>query len=622
MLCRRRHNTHLIRNTFRLTSRRVWDELKRDLKPIYTAVNAAARSALDDLAGKWGDRYPAVIRLWNSAWAEFIPFLDYGACCRMRVIDRCPRPVLGQWLMAKSYRPVLRDQPFLLPPDMRDWLPADHLVWFLLDAVEALDTSEFDLSRRRGGVGAAGYDPQMLLGLLVYAYCRGIRSSRQIERLCSTDVAFRILCAQDTPDHCTIARFRVECQDAFATLFTQVLMVAGRAGLGHFGTVAIDGTKIAANASIDANRGHDWLSDQVDGMIVDAERTDATEDTDASSGAGSADSDRVPAPLVDRSARAKRIRAAAEEVAAQVQRQQKQDSDRMAAAQARVAKSEAGEPIVGRIPDGPHRLAEALAHLAREIAAHQARLDRRTAILAAGGKPMGAPPVSMEQHSRITRARRVVEAAEQAASVVKQPRPSLPKTVANTTDPQSRLMPTRRGFLQGYNAQLAITADQLIVAIQLGQNTNDMSSFVPMMHAAVRASRMLHADTGSPAHVLGFVLADAGYCSDRNLAATGPQRLIALTKTRDHAHAVKQQPVTGEPPRGATPRQAMSHRLRTPEGSQLYKRRGATVEPAGIGNLKKILDRFSRRGIDSALSELNLAASAFNLMKIHRAAGS
>ncbi len=128
--------------------------------------------------------------------------------------------------MAKSYRPVLRDQGFLLPPDMREWLPADHLVWFLMDTVEVLDTGEFD-RRRRGGVGAAGYDPRMLLGLLVYAYCRGVRSSRQIERLCVTDVAYRVLCAQDVPDHSTIARFRAECQDAFTGLFRQVLLIEG-----------------------------------------------------------------------------------------------------------------------------------------------------------------------------------------------------------------------------------------------------------------------------------------------------------------------------------------------------------------------------------------------------------
>jgi transposase len=156
--------------------------------------------------------------------------------------------------VAKSYRLVQRDQPFLMPPDMREWLPSDHLVWFLLETVEALDTSAFHARRRVGGVGAAGYDPDLLLGLLIYGYCQGVRSSRQIERRCISDVAFRVLCAGDVPDHATIARFRVDHQDVFEVLFTQVLQVAGAVGLARCGTVAIDGTKIAANASIDANR--------------------------------------------------------------------------------------------------------------------------------------------------------------------------------------------------------------------------------------------------------------------------------------------------------------------------------------------------------------------------------
>ena len=165
---------------------------------------------------------------------------------RVRAVSAGARA--GRWSMAKEFRPVSRDQVFLLPPDMREWLPADHLVWFVLDTLETLDLSEFEAGRRRGGVGAAGYDPRMLLGLLIYAYCRGVRSSRQVERLCGTDVAFRVLCAQDVPDHCTVARFRADCQDAFASLFTHVLLIAGHAGLARFGTVAIDGTKIAANA--------------------------------------------------------------------------------------------------------------------------------------------------------------------------------------------------------------------------------------------------------------------------------------------------------------------------------------------------------------------------------------
>jgi transposase len=523
--------------------------------------------------------------------------------------------------VAKTYRPVRRDQAFLLPPDMREWLPSDHLVWFVLDTVEVLDTSAFEKCRRLGGAGAAGYDPRMLLGLLVYAYCRGVRSSRQIERLCDTDVAFRVLCAQDVPDHCTIARFRADCQDAFTELFTQVLLVAGRAGLAKFGTVAIDGTKIAANASIDANRSHEWLAAKVEQMVAQAEQTDAAEDAAQAKGDGDDRGDRVPAALGDRTRRVERIRQAAQEVTVQREQRVEADAQRQAAALARRRRSEAGEPVRGRIPDGPHRLAEAEAHLAREITTHQARLDRYAALLAAGKKPMGRPPLPMDEHSRVRRARRVVEAAraaEQAAAAKPAKGHALPRDVANTTDPQSRLMPTRKGFIQGYNAQVAVTADQVIVAVQVGQSSNDLASLVPMMKAAQQAATVLHDVTGKEEHVIGTVLADAGYCSDANLAAPGPDRLIALAKSRDQSKAAEQAPATGAPPPDATPRQAMDHRLRTAEGHRLYKRRGATVE-TGIGNLKKVIDRFSRRGLPSVTSELHLAASAFNLMKLHRA---
>lgn len=527
--------------------------------------------------------------------------------------------------MAKSYRPVLRDQPMLLPIDLREWLPPDHLVWFVLEVVEVLDTSGLERStRRRGGAGAAGYDPRMLLALLVYAYCQGVRSSRQIERMCGTDVAFRVLCAQDAPDHATIARFRAEARDAFTDLFSQVLMIAAEAGLGRFGTVAIDGTKIAANASIDANHGKEWFDQRVAGMVADSEDTDRAEDI-AARGAHDAGPDRVPAGLGDRTRRAERIQKAALELRTQLQRRTRSDEDRQAAAIARRRRSEQGQPVVGRIPDGPHRLPEARAHLAREIAAHQAKLDRYVGLIAARKKPMGRPPVPMADSTRVARARQVVrnaEAAERLAAQADDQTTSetkrLPKVVANTTDPHSRIMPTRKGFLQGYNAQVAVTGDQLIVAVQVGQSTNDQGCFLPMMRAAQEAAARIYATTGNTDHVIGTLLADAGYNSDANLTAAGPDRLIALGKDRDQARAWNEHPADGPPPADATPREANGHRLRTPNGRALYKRRGATVEP-GIANLKRIIDRFSRRGLDNATNELHLAATAFNLMKIHRA---
>ncbi|MCI1788704.1 MAG: transposase [Actinomyces sp.] len=161
-----------------------------------------------------------------------------------------------------------------------------------------------------------------------------------------------------------------------------------------------------------------------------------------------------------------------------------------------------------------------------------------------------------------------------------------------------------------------MTGDHLIVAVDATQNPNDMASFVPMMTAAVVAADAAHQVSGSTEHQIGVVLADAGYCSNHNLNAPGPDRLIALGKGRDHTATARHSPTAGPPPATATAREAMAHRLRTPEGVATYKRRGATVEPA-IGTLKTILTRFSRRGLPAALSELNLAAAAFNIRKIH-----
>ena len=162
--------------------------------------------------------------------------------------------------MAKGYRPVDRDQPFLLPPDMREWLPGDHPVHLVIDVVAGhLDTSAFHAGRKTGGAGAAGYDPDMLVTVLVWAYAHGVTSSRRMEELCATDVAFRLICAGNLPDHSTIARFRKEFPGAVAGFFTGVLVLCARLGMVRLGTVALDGMKIAASASKAANRGEGKL---------------------------------------------------------------------------------------------------------------------------------------------------------------------------------------------------------------------------------------------------------------------------------------------------------------------------------------------------------------------------
>src|SRR6266516_1526152 len=155
--------------------------------------------------------------------------------------------------MAYNFLGCDRDQPFLLPPDLRDWLPEGHLAWFILDVLDQLDLQPFYRRHRDDGHGHPAYNPKMLLGVLLYGYCIGVRSSRQLERRCHEDVAFRVLSANTTPDHVTFARFRVRHEQALAGLPVQSLKLCAAAGLVRLGLVCLDGTKLGANAAAAAN---------------------------------------------------------------------------------------------------------------------------------------------------------------------------------------------------------------------------------------------------------------------------------------------------------------------------------------------------------------------------------
>lgn len=180
--------------------------------------------------------------------------------------------------MAFNFLPCDRDQPYLLPPSLKDWLPQDHLAWFLLDAVKEMDLRSFYVGYREDGWGAPAFEPTMMVTLLLYAYCIGERSSRRIERRCQEDVAFRVITANSAPDHSTIARFRQANEQALSACFTKVLRLCAAAGLVRVGVVALEGTKIEANASLQANRGLEAIDAEVQGMLAEAAATDRRED--------------------------------------------------------------------------------------------------------------------------------------------------------------------------------------------------------------------------------------------------------------------------------------------------------------------------------------------------------
>jgi transposase len=215
--------------------------------------------------------------------------------------------------MAQRFLSCDRDQDFLMPPSVREWLPPGHLAWWLLEVVTGLDLDAFYGEYRADGSGRPAHDPGMMVVLLLYAYCVGERSSRQIERRCVEDVAFRVIAANRAPDHTTIARFRQRHAERLAELFVQVLGLCAKAGMVRVGTVAVDGTKIAANAGISANRSYAKIREEVERMLADADAVDAAEDERF----GAARGDELPEELADPVTRRQRLERAKRELEAE-----------------------------------------------------------------------------------------------------------------------------------------------------------------------------------------------------------------------------------------------------------------------------------------------------------------
>jgi transposase len=526
--------------------------------------------------------------------------------------------------MAKGYRPVRRDQPFLLPPDMREWLPGDHPVWLVIRVVEQhLDTSAVHAVRRTGGRGARGYDPEMLVTLLIWAYASGVTSSRRIEGLCRTDVAFRVICAGDAPDHVTIARFRAAFPDLAEELFTQVLLLCARLGMGAVGTVALDGTKIAASASKAATRTEERLRKLAAQRAAEHAAADAAEDELFGEGRRG---DEVPPEVAAPGSRDERIRQALAGLEAERQAaQQKRDAQ----AQEYLKAATAGQAPAGQVPAAAQVRAARL-RLERAEAAQRERIAAREArdaqARAAGHRGFrGRRPVPAEQAPRVRQARAALDRArarsgeqERKAAAEKGQGP-----VRNLTDPDSRLMPVRGGgFLQGYNAQNVTSADGLIIATELTADTTDTAWFGPMLTAALDAAALITACQPPPApgqepaaRGIGLFLADAGYCSEHNLTMAGPDRLIATGKHRDlEKHARGGGDPAGAARSGAVA--AMAARLATEDGITAYRQRGHIAEtPHGHIKHNMRFRQLTMRGKTRAAAEWRFTAAVHNLAK-------
>jgi transposase len=444
--------------------------------------------------------------------------------------------------MAYNFLRGDRDQPFLLPPDLRDWLPAGHLAWFILDVVDQLDLGPFYRQHRVDGHGHPAYDPKLLLGVLLYGYCLGVRSSRQLERRCSEEIAFRVLAANQTPDHVTIARFRVRHEQALAGFLVESLRLCAAAGMVRVGTVALDGTKLAGNAADRANRTHEQLEDEVAEILRQAAEADQREDREHDQARG----DELPAALANPTGRLQRLR---------------------------VAK----------------------AQLEAEAAERQRRYERRVANLAAAARAKGKQP-----KARI-KPRRRDEAPK-------------PGAVANVTDPDSRLVHSRKGSLQGYNAQAVTTCEQVIVAAELTQQANDLQQLGPMLEAT--AATLAAAGI---AERPGTLLADCGYWTIANLTQIpdAPELLIPPARHGRQGKPRKD----GKPSESKSDglRAAMTAKLASEQGKACYAKRKQTVEPV-FGQVKDVRGarRFTRRGLGACAAEWKLLCGTHNLLKLWR----
>jgi transposase len=454
--------------------------------------------------------------------------------------------------MPARFVPVDHDTPLLLPPDMRDWVPADHLVHFVLDAVGLLDLSTARVNQR--GTGSAQYPPGMMLGLLIYGYATGTFSSRKLEKLTYENVAVRLLCADQHPDHDSLCSFRRENRALLESSFHQVLECAARLKVWRVGevTLALDGTKILANASRHnaVSYGHACtqmvlLEEQIQTLLAKAEAADSTPLEDGLT---------VPAEVARRRERLTQLRAATAVIEARAKARQQEE---LAAFEAHAAARAEQEKVRGQ-----------------KIGGHTP-------------KPPKEGPNAKDQF--------------------------------NFTDPESRIMATKDGFQQSYNAQAAVEIEsRLIVCQTVTTAGNDKEQLVPTLA------------TLSPAVAsVAVVLVDSGFYSAAAVAAVeqaasagglaGP-KVYAATRREGHGRTVAELEVHDDPPPPgpeASAQAQMQHRLATKAGRSLYRQRKQTIEPV-FGIIKAALGfrRFSLRGLVKVSTEWTLVTLAYNLKRL------
>ena len=484
---------------------------------------------------------------------------------------------------AKSYRSWSPEQSFLIPPSPLDWLPEGHLAYFVLDLVDELDLSEIESKiQEKDGRGTRPYSPLMMGALLIYGYCVGVRSSRKIERATYEDVAFRVLAGGQHPDHTRISEFRRVHLEALKGLFKQVLILCQKAGLVKLGRVAIDGTKVQANASKHKAMSYERMGEmearlekEIAALLEQAEREDSEED--ARFGVGQREQD-LPAELRRRSDRLERIREAKDELEAEARLSRAatlRDQARRAEEKAQTTDDE--------------RVRKASLTRARRLLEQAQQLD------GGDGEDVAAGCGELPGH----RVRALPDGTPH------------PKSQRNFTDPESRIMESGGNFLQGYNCQAAVDGHaQIILGEELTNQCPDNGNLDPMIEQV-----MANCDAAPEK-----VTADAGYWRPDIPEVCSQLGADVYVATERRKHWQSDELLAPEPSsETADARELMRRKLRTAEGRKIYAERKAIVEPV-FGQIKEArgFRRFLLRGLHKARAEWSLLCTTHNLLKLYR----
>jgi transposase len=502
--------------------------------------------------------------------------------------------------MPQNFLDCDREQAFLLPPSLRDWLPEDHLAWFVIDSVSRMDLSSFYSAYRADGHGRAAYEPSMMVSLVLYGYATNERSSRGIERRCRQDIAYRVITGNLTPDHATIARFIRRHQQSLNELFGAVLRLCARAGLVDSGIVAVDGTKLTANASSDSNVDYDRIAREI---IEQAIAIDQAEDEQFGEKRG----DELPEELQTAAGR----RAWLER---ELARERAEAEDDAGEAPADPLDGFDVERIMARVQGREGWLREARRQLETERWQNQTPVPRsREERLRLGVQWLEDDLAAELRGNTAYEAFREYRRRHDARRLGGPPKPYTPPAVpageVNVTDPDSRRMKGNRRYIQGYNAQAVVNEQQIVLAAEITTQAGDFSQLGPMIDTAL--SELQKAGV---THTPGVVVADAQYWNEQHIDHVVGDHGIPVLIPPDGG---KRQ---GERPGWTGGRYSFMRAVLAGElGKDLYRKRQVSIEPV-FGNTKhnRKIYRLNYRGRQLVRTEWRLVMLTHNLQKLHR----